>query len=184
MIDYDYLEWGAGISPEEIQKKADYKELSDMDFFRTESKEVSYEEKATDKDDYNVWYFENKEQQWDTEESRQARREQVEKEILQFSDSMEPGKECWEWRGGTFLDTFLLDCVSLETKTKYDTVLLLAPAEGATCPVAIIWEMIPESRRTMLRNLQKSGEKIFAAFSERFKYPDEGMVCLEIYVKK
>lgn len=38
MINYDYLEWGTNVDPEEAMKKIDYKELDEMNFLKLAQK--------------------------------------------------------------------------------------------------------------------------------------------------
>lgn len=90
----------------------------------------------------------------------------------------------WEWRGGYFIDAFLLEDVKGIEDSEYDSVLLLAPDPQDAYPLAIIWEMVPEDKRAPLMNMQRCGCKIYAAFSDHFKFPDENFVCIEIYLKK
>lgn len=186
MIDYDYLDWGSNISPEEAIKKTDYKELDEMNFFETDAENVSFNEDAGENNEYNVWFFEStSDNPWgSTGNVREERRKEISNQIAEFVKEVKPGHKDWEWRGGYFIDAFLLEDVSDIEKSAYDSVLLLAPDPKEAYPLAIIWEMIPEGKRAPLMNMQRCGCKIYAAFSDHFKYPDEDFVCIEIYLKK
>lgn len=184
--DYDYLGWGTKVSPEDIQKKADYSELEKMDFFKTDQSSVVYEEEAAENNEYNVWFFQTDAgNPWgEGDEGRKQRRDAAKAQIAKFVRDVGPGADDWEWRGGSFLDAFLLEENIACEKTEYESVLLLVPDPSDVCPLAIVWEMIPEEKRYLLMNLQKAGRKIFAAFSDRFVYPDDHFVCVEVYLKK
>jgi len=185
MIDYDYLEWGANVSPEDKIKTTDYKELDEMNFFETGAENVSVREKQDENNEYNVWFFESSpDKPWgENSTARKSRRAEIEKQIANFVKEIKPGHEVWEWRGGYFLDAFLLEDLKEVKSSEYDSVLLLAPDPKDACPLAVIWEMVPETKRAVLMNLQRRGMKIYAAFSDHFQYPDENFVCLEIYLK-
>ncbi|MGI6721710.1 MAG: hypothetical protein ACOX4I_04005 [Anaerovoracaceae bacterium] len=188
MINYDHLAWGVKIDPEEAKRKFDYKELEEMHFFEVNAEDVSTEEyKDDDDDEYNAWFFDvPHDKLWGADDNtREARRKSIEAQIAEFVKQVKPGHPDWEWRGGYFIDAFLLNDPQSEVEdSEYDTVLLLSPDPKDAYPLAIIWEMIPEAKRAPLMNMQRCGCKIYAAFSDHFKYPDEDFVCIEIYLKK
>ncbi|MEG0392916.1 MAG: hypothetical protein RR626_09170 [Anaerovoracaceae bacterium] len=186
MVNYDYLEWGAALSPEDKIKTTDYKELESMEFFNTDKDTVVYDEAVAENNEYNVWYLESiPENPWGVgTDERAERRASLEAQIENFVKEVVPGHQDWAWGEGTFLDAFLLEDVCNVDKTQYESVLLLAPDRKSGCPLAVVWEMIPQSKRSVLLNLQRSGHKIFAAFSDHFKFPSEDFVCLEVYIKK
>lgn len=184
--DYDYLGWGTKVDPDEIKKKADYSELEKMEFLKVDKSDVVFEEESEENNEYNVWFFQgDTEQPWgEGDEGRKQRREAAKAQILSFVKEVGPGADDWEWHGGNFLDAFLLEENVTCEKSNYDSVLLLTPDSADVCTLAVVWEMVPEDKRYLLMNLQKSGKKIFAAFSDRFVYPDDHFVCVEIYIKK
>ncbi|MEA4923214.1 MAG: hypothetical protein VB031_07575 [Eubacteriaceae bacterium] len=184
MINYDYLEWGTNVDPEEAMKKIDYKELDEMNFFETGAENVAVDEKPKENDEYNVWFFENTSDQPWGDGNREERRTDIDAQIKEFVKEVKPGHVDWEWRGGYFIDAFLLEDVKGIEDSEYDSVLLLAPDPQDAYPLAIIWEMVPEDKRAPLMNMQRCGCKIYAAFSDHFKFPDENFVCIEIYLKK
>ena len=183
--DYEYLGWGTKVDPEDIQKKADYSELEKMDFLRTDRESIVYEEKEEESNEYNVWFFEGDTgKPWgEGDEGRKQRREAAKVQIRDFVREVGPDAEKWEWRGGSFLDAFLLEENITCEQSDYDSVLLLVPDSPDVCTLAIVWEMVPEDKRYLLMNLQKAGRKIFASFSDRFIYPEDHFVCVEVYIK-
>ena len=68
--------------------------------------------------------------------------------------------------------------------TAYDNVLLIASEGICDAPLAVIWEMIPESKRNILMNVQRAGKKIYGVVNNKFSDAADGLLCLEIYGKK
>lgn len=191
MLDYSYLDWGRGLSPsEENVLETDYQELANLLEANASKEDVdvnfNVDEKKED-DDYNVWFIApGKEHPWGSKElANQERRDQVIRQIRELVDEIKPGHPLWNWNDTQFLDMFLLaDDINDVTQTKYDSVLLVAPDHGNVGPLAVIWEMVPIYKRCLLLNLQRGGCKLAATFSDYFTFPEEGIICLEVYMKK
>jgi|GEM_PF-4842643 len=185
MINYDYLDWGVGVASEDNFKKIGYEELDQRHFFETEKEDYVYDEKSEETNEYNVWYMQPSDKKpWgEGNGAREAVRQNIREEIAEFLKTMGPGNEGWEFRGGRFLDAFLMEDIGDPSGTGYENVLLLACNDEFCQPIAVIWERVPEEKRTILMNLQKRGEKLFAVVSDRFRCPGEDIVCLEVYMK-
>lgn len=190
---YDYLGWGVGIVPkgDDFLKEASHvetEELYGLDLIQ-ESIDVDFgEDEQEARDDYNLLFLSPhiSEGPWGNEdENRQNKSQQLIRQIRELVSQIKPGHELWDRYGGQFLDMFLLE-ENLENVygTQYDSVLLVAPDAEKPYPIAIIWELIPEEKRTLLMNLQRAGAKIFASFNDAFTDTENGFLCLEIYLHK
>ena len=186
MIDYDYLDWGVGLPKEEDFKKVDYREQARRTFFTTDRDAVVYEENSEEDNPYDVRYLHlSEDRPWkDDPEDIQTRRRELEREVARFAASIVPGHPLWQRGESTFLDAFLLYNIENVEDSRYDNVLLLAPEGICPAPLAVVWEMVPESRRNVLMNLQAAGAKVYGLLSETFCKRDEGILCIEIYCKK
>lgn len=192
-FDYDYLGWGLGVIPkgDDFLKEATHVEteaLYGLDLIQ-ESVDVDFgEDEPEDRDDYNLLFLSPhiSEGQWGTEdENRIHRQQQLLRQIRELVAQIKPGHERWVRYGGQFLDMFLLE-QNLDNPygTQYDSVLLVTPDPEKPYPIAIIWELVPEAKRDLLINLQRAGAKIFASFNDAFTDPENGFLCLEIYLHK
>ena len=191
LFNYDELGWGLGIK---LKGDAFLKELSDAETEEYYAFDVIHEDfefdfgddEPEERDDYNLLFLSPHitESQWGTEdENYQQKLKQLQREIKELKSEIKPGHKLWNYRGGQFLDMFLVEEVKELHGTKYDSVLLMEPDPEHNFPVATIWELVPEEKRDILINLQRSGIKIFGAFSETFRYTQRGFLCLEIYVR-
>lgn len=185
MIDYDYLDWGVGLPIEDDFKKIEYREQAKFNFFEVDTDEVLYEE-GKEENDYDVWYLQLPTEKTWVEDSDQVanRRLELEREVADFAASIVPGHDLWRRGTSVFLDAFLLDPISDITETKYDNVLLLASEGTRQTPMAVIWEMVPESKRNILMNVQRAGKKIYGVVNNKYCSAADGLLCLEIYGKK
>ena len=185
MIDYDYLEWGVGLPIEDDFKKIEYKEQSKFNSIDVDTDKILYEE-GKENNDYDVWYLQlPTEQKWsDDPEQVRNRRLELEKEVAEYATSINPDHEFWRRGDSVFLDAFLLEQVADISDTKYDNVLLVASEGICDAPLAVIWEMIPESKRNLLMNIQRAGKKIYGVVNNKYCYAGDGLLCLEIYGKK
>lgn len=191
LFNYDELGWGLGIK---VKGEAFLKELSDAEteeYYAFDvvhgDYEISFEhDESEPQDDYNLLFLSPHmtESQWGSDdENYQQKLRQIQREIKELKAEIKPGHKLWTYRGGQFLDMFLMEEVKEVHGTKYDSVLLMEPdPEHNNFPVATIWEMVPEEKRDILINLQRSGVKIFGAFSETFRYTQRGFLVLEIYI--
>jgi hypothetical protein len=185
MIDYDYLDWGVGLPIEDDFKKIEYREQAKIKFFEVDPDEVLYEE-GKEENGYDVWYLQLPSEKTWTEDPEQvaARRLALEKEIEEYAASIVPGHELWRRGTSVFLDAFLLEPVSDITETKYDNVLLLSSEGICETPLAVIWEMVPASKRNILMNVQRAGKKIYGVVNNKYCNAGDGLLCLEVYGKK
>jgi hypothetical protein len=185
MIDYDYLDWGVGLPIEDDFKKIEYREQAKIKFFEVDPDEVLYEE-GKEENDYDVWYLQlPTEKTWtDDPEQASTRRMELEKEIEAYAASIVPGHELWRRGTSVFLDAFLLEPVSDITETKYENVLLLSSEGICETPLAVIWEMVPASKRNILMNVQRAGKKIYGLVNDKYCKAGDGFLCLEVYGKK
>lgn len=185
MIDYDYLDWGVGLPIEDDFKKIEYREQAKFNFFEVDTDEVLYEE-GKEENDYDVWYLQlPTEKTWvEDAELIADRRQALEKEIEAYAASIVPGHELWRRGTSVFLDAFLLEPVSDITETKYENVLLLTSEGSRQTPMAVIWEMVPASKRNILMNVQRAGKKIYGVVNNKYCSAGDGLLCLEVYGKK
>lgn len=185
MIDYDYLDWGVGLPIEDDFKKIEYREQARFNAFEVDTDKVLYEEGGDD-NDYDVWYLQlPAEKKWiDDPEQVADRRLELEREIADYAASIVPGHELWRRGTSVFLDAFLLEQVPDITETKYDNVLLISSEGICQAPLAVIWEMVPVSKRNILMNVQRAGKKIYGVVNNKYCSADDGLLCLEIYGKK
>jgi hypothetical protein len=185
MIDYDYLDWGVGLPIEDDFKKTEYREQAKFNFFEVDANELLYEE-GKEENDYDVWYLQlPTEKKWvEDSELVAERRLALEKEIEDYAASIVPGHELWRRGTSVFLDAFLLEPVGDIAETKYENVLLLTTEEISQTPLAVIWEMVPASKRNILMNVQRAGKKIYGVVNNKYCSADDGLLCLEVYGKK
>lgn len=186
MIDYDYLDWGVGLPIEDDFKKIEYKEQTKYNATEVDNDNIVYEEGKEEDNDYDVWYLQlPSEKKWtDDPEQVKQRRLALEKEVAAYAASIVPEHELWRRGSSVFLDAFLLEQVADISDTAYDNVLLIASEGICDVPLAVIWEMIPESKRNILMNVQRAGKKIYGVVNNKFSDAADGLLCLEIYGKK
>jgi hypothetical protein len=184
MIDYDYLDWGVGLPLEDDFKKIDYREQAKFNSTEVANEEFVVEETKED-NGYDVWYLQlPAEKTWvEDPEQAKARRLELEKEVAEYAAAIVPGNELWRKGNSYFLDAFLLDQVSDISETQFDNVLLVVSDGICEAPLAVIWEMVPESKRNILMNAQRVGRKIYGVVNNKYSSADEGLLCLEIYGK-
>ncbi len=184
MIDYDYLDWGVGLPLEDDFKKLEYREQAKFNCTEVANEEFVVEEEQAD-NGYDVWYLQlPTEKNWvEDPEQAKARRLELEKEVAAYAASIVPGHELWQKGKSYFLDAFLLDQVEDINKTQYDNVLLVVSDGICEAPLAVIWEMVPESKRNILMNAQRIGRKIYGVVNNKYCSAVDGLLCLEIYGK-
>jgi hypothetical protein len=185
MIDYDYLDWGVGLPIEDDFKKIEYREQAKVKLFEVNPDEVLYEE-GKEVNDYDVWYLQLPTEKTWVEDSDQVanRRLQLEQEIADYAASIVPGHDLWRRGTSVFLDAFLLEPINDITETKYENVLLLSSEGICETPLAVIWEMVPVSKRNILMNVQRAGKKIYGVVNDKYCASGDGLLCLEVYGKK
>lgn len=185
MIDYDYLDWGVGLPIDDDFKKIEYREQAKFNFFEVDADEVLYEE-GKEENGYDVWYLQFPTEKTWVEDSDQVtnRRLELERKVAEYAASIVPGHELWRRGTSVFLDAFLLEPVSDITETKYENVLLLTSEDTKQTPMAVIWEMVPASKRNILMNVQRAGKKIYSVVNTKYSSAGDGLLCLEVYGKK